>query len=150
MCRRHAMDGSRFRHGAALGANLKRGLILAFCVGLSSVLFLVAAAPGNATPAQEPSPQAGAGDSATAKYTPKAEANLLQIMRGVMFPESNVLFAGQMDVSKVPQAKQPAISTDLLTSSFGGWQAVENSALALAESSNLLVVPGRSCANGHP
>jgi hypothetical protein len=71
-------------------------------------------------------------------------------MRGVMFPESNVVFAGQNDVSKIPPSKQPSISTDLVTSSFGGWQAVENSALALAESANLLVVPGRSCANGHP
>ena len=30
------------------------------------------------------------------------------------------------------------------------WQAVENAALALAESANLLLIPGRNCANGLP
>ena len=28
------------------------------------------------------------------------------------------------------------------------WQAVENSALALAEAANLLTIPGRKCSNG--
>jgi hypothetical protein len=31
---------------------------------------------------------------------------------------------------------------------YGGWVAVENSALALSESANLLTIPGRVCANG--
>jgi cytochrome c556 len=42
------------------------------------------------------------------------------------------------------------MSTDPLTSTFGGWQAVENAAMALAESANLLSIPGRSCSNGAP
>jgi len=42
------------------------------------------------------------------------------------------------------------MATDPLTSTFGGWQAIENAALALAESANLLVIPGRTCANGVP
>jgi hypothetical protein len=67
-----------------------------------------------------------------------------------MFPLSNVVFAGQDDVSKIPPSSQPAISPNLLTSTFGGWQAVENAALALAESAELLVTPGRFCANGKP
>jgi len=32
--------------------------------------------------------------------------------------------------------------------SLGGWSAVENSSLALSESANLLMVPGRKCSNG--
>ena len=36
------------------------------------------------------------------------------------------------------------------TSTFGGWQAIENAALALAESANLLLIPGRICSNGAP
>jgi cytochrome c556 len=40
------------------------------------------------------------------------------------------------------------MATDPLKSTFGGWQAVENAALALAESSNLLLLPGRLCSNG--
>ena len=42
------------------------------------------------------------------------------------------------------------MSTDPLTSTFGGWQAIENAALALAESANLLLIPGRVCSNGAP
>jgi hypothetical protein len=42
------------------------------------------------------------------------------------------------------------MATDPLKSSFGGWQAVENASLALAESANLLLVPGRVCSNGAP
>ena len=37
-----------------------------------------------------------------------------------------------------------------LASTFGGWQAVENATLALVESANLLLIPGRNCANGLP
>ena len=33
---------------------------------------------------------------------------------------------------------------------FGGWQAIENAGLALAESANLLLVPGRACSNDVP
>jgi hypothetical protein len=115
--------------------------------GLAACL-MVAAAGG--TNARAQAPAAGQSAASSAAFTPKVAGTLLQIMRGVMFPESNVVFAGQNDVSKIPQTKQAEISTDLLTSAFGGWQAVENSALGLAESSNLLVVPGRTCANGKP
>ena len=33
---------------------------------------------------------------------------------------------------------------------YGGWQSVENAALALAEAANLLIIPGRVCSNGKP
>ena len=46
--------------------------------------------------------------------------------------------------------KDPAMATDPLVSVFGGWQAIENAALALTESANLLLVPGRVCSNGAP
>ena len=42
------------------------------------------------------------------------------------------------------------MATDPLTSTFGGWLAVENAALTLAESGNLLSIPGRTCSNGVP
>lgn len=80
---------------------------------------------------------------------PKAEANLTQLMRGTLYPESNVVFAAQdTDPAAVPHAKDPSMATDLLTSQYGKWDAVENSALAIAEIANLLVIPGRKCANG--
>jgi hypothetical protein len=80
---------------------------------------------------------------------PRVEANLAQLMRGILFPASNVVFAAQGDdPAKYPAAKDPASATDLLASSYGKWTAVENSAMALAESANLLMLPGRKCANG--
>jgi cytochrome c553 len=50
----------------------------------------------------------------------------------------------------VARDADPGMSTDPLTSTFGGWVAVENAALALAESANLLSIPGRTCSNGVP
>ena len=82
---------------------------------------------------------------------PQVHADLNQLMRGVLYPAANVVFSAQADdpaeVKFVP-GNDPAMSTDPLTSTFGGWQAVENAALALAESANLLSIPGRRCSNG--
>ena len=94
--------------------------------------------------------------SLTAQTTPtpatqQVHANLNQLMRGVLYPAANVVFFPQFEnPAAVKQAPDPGMATDPLTSTFGGWQAVENAALALAESANLLLVPGRVCANGAP
>ena len=48
----------------------------------------------------------------------------------------------------VPPAKDPSTATNLLASAYGKWEAIENSALALSEVANLLMLPGRKCANG--
>src|ERR1051326_7316449 len=77
----------------------------------------------------------------------KPDANLLQLMRGTLYPASNVLFAAQEDPGKQPQAADPSVSPNPLTNTYGGWQAVENAALAIAESSRLLTIPGRVCSN---
>ena len=82
---------------------------------------------------------------------PPVYANMNQLMRGVLYPAANVVFSAQADnpaeVKFVP-GHDPNMSTDPLTSSFGGWQAVENAALALAESATLLTIEGRRCSNG--
>src|SRR5580698_4632591 len=71
-------------------------------------------------------------------------ANLAQLMRGTLYPASNVVFAAQdQNPADVPRAKDPNMATDLLASSYGKWDAVENSALAIAEVANLLTLPGR-------
>ena len=76
-------------------------------------------------------------------------ANLAQLMRGTLYPESNVVFAAQdTNPEEVPHAKDPSMATDPLASSYGKWQAVENNALAIAEVANLLTLPGRKCSNG--
>jgi hypothetical protein len=102
-------------------------------------------------PAQTASKGAGPPQPATA--TMQVQSDLNQLMRGVLYPASNVVFSAQIDnpadVKFVP-GKDPSMATDPLVSTFGGWQAVENAALALTESTNLLLIPGRNCANGLP
>lgn len=83
---------------------------------------------------------------AAASRTP---ATLTQLMRGTLYPASNVVFAAQdQNPADVPRAKDPNMATDPLTTVFGKWEAVENSALAITEVANLLELPGRKCANG--
>jgi hypothetical protein len=81
----------------------------------------------------------------------EVHADLNQLMRGVLYPAANVVFSAQLDnpgdVKFVP-GSDPSMATDPLLSTFGGWQAVENASLALAESANLLMLPGRVCSNG--
>ena len=95
--------------------------------------------------AQTPPANANAGQ--------EVHANLNQLMRGVLYPAANVVFFAQADnpgeVKPVP-GQDPSMATDPLTSTFGGWQAIENAALALTESANLLMIPGRVCSNGAP
>ena len=89
--------------------------------------------------------------TASTPATPSIFANLNQLMRGVLYPAANVVFFAQADnPSEVKPAPDPSMATDPLMSTFGGWQAIENAALALAESTNLLLVPGRVCSNGAP
>jgi len=106
---------------------------------------------GLSLPAQTPSK--GAAPSEPAKVTMQVLTDLNQLMRGVLYPESNVVFSAQIDnpadVKPIP-GQDPSMATDPLVSTFGGWQAVENAALALTESTNLLLIPGRNCANGVP
>lgn len=80
-------------------------------------------------------------------------SNLNQLMRGVLYPASNVVFASQSENPadvKMPPGQDPSLATDPLVSTFGGWVAVENAALALSDSANLLLIPGRTCSNGLP
>lgn len=103
--------------------------------------------------AQPPAPKGAKAPAAALKPEAKPEvtADLRQLMRGILFPNSNVIFAAQDDdPAKVPPAKDPALATNPLASTYGGWMAVENSALALSEAANLLILPGRKCANGLP
>jgi len=96
-------------------------------------------------------PARGSAPSSALAARPQVEATLAQLMKGILFPNSNVVFFAQSeDPAKVAPGKDPSTATDPLTDSYGKWEAVENSSLALAESANLLTVPGRKCSNGLP
>ena len=75
-------------------------------------------------------------------------ANLNEIMRGLFFPHSNVVFFTQThNPAEVKKHPEPSTSTDPLTGVFGNWEAVENSALILSEAADFLLTPGRKCSN---
>ena len=81
--------------------------------------------------------------------TPAPAANLNQLMRSLFFPHSNVVFFTQRyDPAEVKRSSEPSGSTDPLTGVFGGWEAVENSALTLTDAADLLMTAGRKCSNG--
>jgi hypothetical protein len=81
----------------------------------------------------------------------QVHANLNQLMQGVVYEAANVLFSVQTEdpvALERPPVKDPAMATDPLVSVFGEWKAIENSAVALSESANLLLLPDRFCENG--
>jgi len=99
-----------------------------------------------AAPAAKPAAQAPAKPAAGApvRVTAKVQGNLAQVMRGILFPNSNIIFDAQ---NNDPTKKK---ADEQFGNPYGGWQNVENAAIALAEASNLLIIPGRVCSNGKP
>ena len=98
------------------------------------------------TPAPKPAPKPEA-----AAQPQRVQTDLLHLMRGIIYPASNVIFAAQSeDPATIKPAADPSTSPNPLTSTYGGWAAVENAGYALAEASNLLMIPGRVCSNGRP
>jgi mono/diheme cytochrome c family protein len=80
--------------------------------------------------------------------------NLNQVMRGILFPSSNLIFDAQIadpSARKVAGAATPgATLTDRFAGLYSGWSLVDYAAVALAESASLLMIPGRRCENGKP
>jgi hypothetical protein len=98
--------------------------------------------------AQNPAP-APARKGPAAAPASRPQANLGQLMKGILYPSSNIIYSAQdQNPADVPPAKDPSTATNPLASAYGKWEAVENSALALVEAANLLTIPGRKCANG--
>jgi hypothetical protein len=111
-------------------------------IGLCAMFALVSFLVAGCSPASEPEPAAP---------PPQAHATLNQLMKGIMFPNSNVIFAVQdRDPSSVPTDADGSASTSLSSGIYGGWPSVENAGLAIAEAASLLTVPGRVCQNGTP
>lgn len=79
-------------------------------------------------------------------------SNLAQLMRGVTFPNANILFNVQV---KDPAKDKPAmpIPFDYVvwgSTVYYGWQVVDQAALAIVETTPLFLLPGRRCENGRP
>jgi mono/diheme cytochrome c family protein len=97
---------------------------------------------------------AAAQAAGTARSYPPL-GNMAQLMRGIFFPNSNLIFTVQ---TRDPGAK-PTEKIDATTQSsgfswvdwggsiYGGWELVDNAAIALADAAPLMLVPMR-CENG--
>jgi len=100
--------------------------------------------------AQARPPRPAAARPAAAKPT----GTLAQIMRGIYFPNSNVIFDVQQNDPSAPK-KKPGVdagtsATETYAGTYSGWEAVENAAVALTDGVDLILAPGRSCQNGKP
>jgi hypothetical protein len=96
------------------------------------------------TQAQPPAPAPSA--SATKPY-----GTLAQVMRGIPFPNSNIIFDTQStDPGAAQKPAEGQTASAQFSGVYGGWQAVENAAIALQETASLITIPGRMCENGRP
>lgn len=99
-----------------------------------------------------PAPAEEASAPGAARYGPTGTLN--QLMRGIFFAASNLIFTVQeldpVDMPPRPPTDKPG---GLTTFEWGqhvytGWPAVENAAAALADASTLMLQPGLRCQNG--
>ena len=106
---------------------------------------------GCSSPSSKPA-EAPAAPAAAAGPTAQPYGNLAQMMQAIPFPSSNIIFDTQ--TNDPGKAKEPggaggaAGATSSFSGVYGGWTAVENAAIALQETSNLVMIPGRKCRNG--
>ena len=112
--------------------------------GFMAASILAVSCSGQAPPPDTPVP---VSSSVARPYS-----SLAQMMRGIPFPSSNIIFDTQtVDPGVARKADEGSTgATAAFASVYGGWQAVENNALAMAETANLIVIPGRLCENGRP
>jgi mono/diheme cytochrome c family protein len=81
--------------------------------------------------------------------------NLSQVMRGIFFPSSNIIFNAQNHDPGAPKEAYQEGKTGFSWADWGagiysGWEVVDYAALSLAEAAPLLTTPGRRCENGKP
>jgi hypothetical protein len=79
---------------------------------------------------------------------------LNQLMRGIFFPSANMIFTVQelepKDLPPKPQSNRPGGPTifEWGQEVYTGWPVVENAAVALADASTIMMLPGLRCENG--
>ena len=102
---------------------------------MSALLGFTMVGCGSQEPGQS-APQSGPALQAT--QSARVEGDLAQVMRGILFPNSNIIFDAQ-NTDPVEKAKKTETPYG---NAYGGWMEVENAAIALAEAANLLTIPG--------
>ena len=79
--------------------------------------------------------------------------NLAELMRAILFPNSNFLFDVQTtDPGAPPEAgsEDDRSASSLFSGIYTGWQVPQQAALALAEVEPLILNADRKCENGKP
>jgi len=111
----------------------------------------------DATLARIQFPQRSAALAAVASLAgtslPPPQGNLAELMRAIAFPNSNILFNLQVKDPGTQPKKQPGNTLDYVdwgSTVYQGWLAVDQAALAIAETAPLFLTPGRRCQNGKP
>lgn len=104
--------------------------------------------------AQAPAARAPARPPAT-RPSAQLDGNLAQLMRGIMFPNSNIIFDVQTNdpgverkIAEAGEAGEGALAR--FANLYTGWEVVENAAIALEEAPDLIMKAGRLCTNGKP
>jgi mono/diheme cytochrome c family protein len=105
--------------------------------------------------ASAPRAVASSTTAALAIMSAKPPGNMAQLMRGILFPSSNLLFQVQ---TYDPGEPKPVYQPDTAAFSwvdwgggiYSGWELVDYAAIAIAESAPLLLLPDRRCENGKP
>ena len=92
-----------------------------------------------------------AAAQAPASAQTKTVGNLIQVMRGSLFRDANIIFDVQQTDPGAPVKPHKTGEGESTTSRFSnvyvGWQVVENAAVMLDESVDVMLKP-RLCANG--
>ena len=110
---------------------------------------------GAATAAKS-APAAPVASHDTPTFPPTA--NLAQLMRGIFFPSSNLIFNVQGQdpgEKKADTPYEPSANANFSWAVWGAgiyspWEVVDYAALSIADAAPLLLVPGRRCENGRP
>jgi hypothetical protein len=105
--------------------------------------------------AQAPTPAPAKPPVRRAAAPARPDGNLAQIMRGILFGNSNLIFdVQQRDPGAPPRKAEGSGVTSSTTETFAniytGWQVVENAAIALEEAADVIMKPGRMCEGGKP
>lgn len=111
-------------------------------IGIAVLLTFAGVFVAAQAPAAKPTAQPGV----------KPTGSLAQVMRGIYFPNANLIFDVQKNDPGAPKKKAETggSATDTYGGAYTGWEVVENAAVALTDGVDLILTPGRLCQNGKP